>query len=73
MSSPLFKGSFVALITPMRPDGAVDEAAFGAFVDWQIQQGTNGIVPVGEGRSVARGLWRAPRPTKRTTRGERRR
>ena len=46
MSSPLFKGSYVALITPMRPDGAVDEAAFGAFVDWQIQQGTHGIVPV---------------------------
>jgi len=47
MSSPLYKGSFVALITPMRPDGEVDEAAFSAFVDWQIQQGTNGIVPVG--------------------------
>jgi 4-hydroxy-tetrahydrodipicolinate synthase len=47
MSNPLFKGSYVALITPMRPDGAVDEAAFGAFVDWQIQQGTHGIVPVG--------------------------
>ena len=47
MTNPLFKGSYVALITPMRPDGAVDEAAFGAFVDWQIQQGTHGIVPVG--------------------------
>ncbi len=47
MSNLLFKGSYVALITPMRPDGAVDEAAFGAFVDWQIQQGTHGIVPVG--------------------------
>ena len=47
MSNPLFKGSYVALVTPMRPDGAVDEAAFGAFVDWQIQQGTHGIVPVG--------------------------
>ena len=47
MSNPLFKGSYVALITPMRPDGAVDEAAFGAFVDWQIQQGTHGVVPVG--------------------------
>jgi len=47
MSDPLFKGSYVALITPMRPDGAVDEAAFGALVDWQIQQGTHGIVPVG--------------------------
>jgi len=47
MPNLLIKGSFVALITPMRPDGMVDEAAFGAFVDWQIQQGTNGIVPVG--------------------------
>lgn len=43
----MFKGSFVALITPMRPDGTVDEDAFAAFVDWQIGQGTNGIVPVG--------------------------
>ena len=47
MSTTLFKGSYVALITPMRPDGTVDEAAFSAFVDWQIQQGTHGIVPVG--------------------------
>ena len=47
MPNPLFQGSFVALITPMRSDGTVDEAAFSAFVDWQIQEGTNGIVPVG--------------------------
>ncbi len=47
MSTTLFKGSYVALITPMRPDGTVDEAAFAAFVDWQIQQGTHGIIPVG--------------------------
>ncbi len=43
----MFKGSLVALITPMHPDGAVDEDAFARFVDWQIGQGTNGIVPVG--------------------------
>ena len=43
----MFKGSFVALITPMRADGSVDEEAFRTFVDWQIRQGTNGIVPVG--------------------------
>ncbi|MGI4953921.1 MAG: 4-hydroxy-tetrahydrodipicolinate synthase [Janthinobacterium lividum] len=43
----MFKGSLVALVTPMREDGSVDEAAFAAFVDWQIGQGTNGIVPVG--------------------------
>ena len=43
----MFKGSFVALITPMRPDGSVDADAFAGFVEWQIKQGTHGIVPVG--------------------------
>ena len=43
----MFKGSYVALITTMTPDGALDEAAFAAFVEWQIGQGTDGIVPVG--------------------------
>ncbi len=43
----MFKGSIVALITPMRPDGALDETAYARFVDWQIAQGTQGLVPVG--------------------------
>ncbi len=43
----MFKGSLVALITPMREDGAVDEKAFAEFVDWQIKEGTHGVVPVG--------------------------
>lgn len=43
----MFKGSLVALITPMRPDGALDEKAFAEFVEWQISEGTHGIVPVG--------------------------
>jgi len=43
----MFKGSLVALITPMRPDGSLDEEAFGRFVDWQIREGSHGIVPVG--------------------------
>jgi len=43
----MFKGSLVALITPMREDGSVDEKAFAEFVDWQIKEGTNGLVPVG--------------------------
>jgi 4-hydroxy-tetrahydrodipicolinate synthase len=43
----MFKGSLVALITPMRPDGTVDEAALERFVDWQIREGTHGVVPVG--------------------------
>jgi 4-hydroxy-tetrahydrodipicolinate synthase len=41
-----FKGSITALVTPFK-DGAVDEAAFRAFINWQIEEGTNGLVPVG--------------------------
>jgi 4-hydroxy-tetrahydrodipicolinate synthase len=43
----MFKGSLVALITPMRQDGSVDEKAYAEFVDWQIKEGTHGVVPVG--------------------------
>jgi 4-hydroxy-tetrahydrodipicolinate synthase len=43
----MFKGSLVALITPMRADGSVDEKAYAEFVDWQIKEGTHGVVPVG--------------------------
>jgi 4-hydroxy-tetrahydrodipicolinate synthase len=42
----MFKGSYTALITPFR-DQKLDEAAFERFVEWQISQGTNGLVPVG--------------------------
>ena len=42
----MFSGSITALITPFR-NGAVDEKAFQDFVEWQIQEGTNGFVPVG--------------------------
>jgi len=41
-----FRGSFTALVTPFR-NGAVDERAFRDLVDWQIAEGTNGLVPVG--------------------------
>lgn len=41
-----FGGSCVALVTPFR-DGAVDEAAFRQLVNWQIEQGTRGLIPVG--------------------------
>ncbi|MGO4525350.1 4-hydroxy-tetrahydrodipicolinate synthase [Microvirga sp. 2MCAF35] len=43
---PQFKGSITALVTPFK-DGAVDEAAFRSFINWQIQEGTSGLVPVG--------------------------
>jgi 4-hydroxy-tetrahydrodipicolinate synthase len=41
-----FRGSFTALVTPFK-NGAVDEKAFRDFVNWQIAEGTNGLVPVG--------------------------
>ena len=41
-----FKGSMTALVTPFK-DGAVDEVAFRALVDWQIASGSHGLVPVG--------------------------
>ncbi|WP_395676140.1 4-hydroxy-tetrahydrodipicolinate synthase [Inquilinus sp.] len=42
----MFKGSIVALITPFTENG-VDEKAFQGFVDWQIREGTQGVVPCG--------------------------
>lgn len=42
----MLRGSITALITPFA-NGAVDEKAFSAFVDWQITEGTHGLVPVG--------------------------
>jgi len=41
-----FRGSFTALVTPFK-NGSVDEKAFRDLVDWQIAEGTSGLVPVG--------------------------
>ena len=41
-----FRGSITALITPFR-DGKVDSKAFQSFVEWQIAQGSHGLVPCG--------------------------
>ena len=40
------KGSIPALITPFK-DGKVDEAAFRKLVNWQIAEGSSGLVPCG--------------------------
>lgn len=40
------KGSLVAIITPFR-DGRIDEQALGDLIEWQIANGTDGIVPCG--------------------------
>jgi 4-hydroxy-tetrahydrodipicolinate synthase len=42
----MFRGSITALVTPMR-DGRIDEEAFRGLIEWQIQEGTDGLVPVG--------------------------
>jgi 4-hydroxy-tetrahydrodipicolinate synthase len=41
-----YRGSFTALVTPFK-NGSLDEKAFRNIVDWQIAEGTNGLVPVG--------------------------
>lgn len=43
----MLKGSITALVTPFDNNGNFDEKSFRAFVDWQIKQGTQGLVPVG--------------------------
>src|SRR5437870_5347061 len=45
-STTSFRGSFTALVTPFG-NGGVDEQAFRSLVDWQIAEGTDGLVPVG--------------------------
>ena len=42
----MFNGSLVALITPFKDD-RIDEDALRRMVEWQIEQGTHGLVPVG--------------------------
>lgn len=42
----MFKGSFVAVVTPFK-DGKIDEKSYADLVEFQIREGTNGIVPCG--------------------------
>ena len=42
----MFKGSMPALVTPFK-DGAVDFETLKRLVDWHIDQGSHGLVPVG--------------------------
>ncbi len=43
----MFEGVFTALITPFAKDGKLDEQALRKLVDFQIEQGIDGLVPVG--------------------------
>jgi 4-hydroxy-tetrahydrodipicolinate synthase len=46
-SSSRFRGVGTALITPFTESGALDESSFERFVDWQIEEGVNFLVPCG--------------------------
>jgi len=43
----MFKGSMVALVTPMLDDGAIDDDALVRLVEFHVESGTDGIVAVG--------------------------
>lgn len=43
----MLTGSIVALVTPMKADGAVDFEALEALIEWHVAEGTHGIVPMG--------------------------
>ncbi|MBW3672395.1 MAG: dihydrodipicolinate synthase family protein, partial [Acidobacteria bacterium] len=45
--SDKFRGVGVALVTPFRDSGALDEEALRRFVKWQVEQGTDFLVPCG--------------------------
>src|SRR5256886_17456418 len=40
----MFSGSLVAIVTPMRPDGAVDLEAWARLLEFHLANGTNGVV-----------------------------
>ncbi len=42
-----FTGTYTALVTPFRSDGSLDLDALGALVEWQIEEGIEGLVPCG--------------------------
>ncbi|MBR6625414.1 MAG: dihydrodipicolinate synthase family protein, partial [Mailhella sp.] len=42
----MFHGTITALITPFK-NGTIDEEAYRAHIEWQIEQGVNGLVPCG--------------------------
>jgi len=47
MADVVFRGVGTALVTPWTSDGSLDEAALAKFVDWQITEGVNFLVPCG--------------------------
>ena len=46
----MFQGSLPALVTPLTGEGKIDWPALERLVEWQIEQGSNGLVPVAKAR-----------------------
>ena len=44
---PMIKGSIVAIVTPMHPDGSLDFDGLNRLIDWHIAEGTDSIVIAG--------------------------
>ena len=56
MANHLFVGAATALITPMNQDGSVNYDQFGALIDWQIEEGIDGLIiagTTGEGATLS--------------------
>ncbi|RKY88861.1 4-hydroxy-tetrahydrodipicolinate synthase [candidate division KSB1 bacterium] len=47
MANEKFRGTFTALVTPMNDDLTIDEKTLGNLVDFQLQEGIDGLVPCG--------------------------
>jgi len=43
----MFEGSFVAIVTPFNDDGSLDDGKLKELIEFQIENGTHGIVPCG--------------------------
>ncbi len=43
----MFRGSLVALVTPMTDSGDVDPVAFGRLLDWHVREGSDGVIIAG--------------------------
>lgn len=41
------RGAITAIVTPFTADGKIDDDALGQFVEWQVAEGINGLVPIG--------------------------
>ena len=62
MTTGRFHGAFTALVTPFK-NGKIDEEAYREFIEWQIEQGIDGLVPCGTTGSKLRGIgWNGNSP-----------